>query len=71
MKQTLNFQNIPDWEPLSVCIYKMYESKILKVKNPKNEEHYCQFFGNDALSLTVVIFYRWTPPPRAMSFLQI
>ena len=52
MQQYLDFQNIPDREPLSVCIYKIYESYFLNVKNLKNEEHYCQFFGNDAMPLT-------------------
>ena len=36
MKQYLDFQNIPDWEPLSACIYKIFESQFLNVK--KNEK---------------------------------
>ena len=51
MKQYLDFQNIPDWEPLSVCIYKINECSFLNVKNSKNEEHFCQFFRNDAMPL--------------------
>ena len=71
MKQYLDFKNIPDWEPLSVCIYQIYESLFLNVKNLKNEELYCQLFGNDAMPLTVLISYSWALPPRAVSFLQI
>ena len=57
MKQYFDFKNIPDWEPLSVCIYKIYECSFLNVKNQKNEEHFCQFLGNDAMPLTVLITY--------------
>ena len=40
-------------------------------KNPKNEEHYCQFFHNNAMALTVLITFSWAQPTRAVPFLQM
>ena len=55
MKQYLDFKNIPDWEPLSVCIYKIWAiSKKMKSKRDIRSQ---KLFLTDACIL--YLFDKW------------